>query len=635
MPTIASFSATPITVPAGGGTVQLIWSASDASQLTIDPGVGDVSGSTSRAVTVTAGTTFTLTASNAAGTVSASTVVAVAAASAPTITSFMATPATLPLGGGTVTLSWVSAGATTLTIDNGVGDVSGATSKSVAVAANTTFTLTAANPAGSVTSTASVNVASGSELFFDAVNGVDTNPCTAAAPCRSLGTSLARAPAGTTFTLADGVYSQTNEGHGSITIPDGTIVRAAHPGAATLASLLINVPGSATFDGVVIGPEGRAATYCGVIGATPASGSTTLTLIGVFSNCVNWLALGGNVKATMTPGALPGGVYTTGITGAGSPINTHQWVSLGSGAELLITGGVVEGSNTGSAGGNSGVFYLPVKGTLTLDGVTVRHWPFPAFFATASSLTLRNGTVIDHVGDPASATGCAILTGNRASSLTLDQATVSNVPGNGICVDANTLSNTREPIQLTNSTVTHVGGAAIRSRTGGAVGPALVADGLSLVANGWGIYWDSGGTTTMDLRNTTITGSTVSAAGAGIYFDMLQSGASFKLRASTMSGNAGDGVSLTNSATGVVDLGTSTDPGGNTISGNAATGIHIGTFGGAPVINAVGNTWGASLQGTDAGGHYSVPAAFTPVPKSGPTSGPNFTIDNATTTLNL
>ena len=281
------------------------------------------------------------------------------------------------------------------------------------------------------------------------------------------------------------------------------------------------------------------------------------------------------------------------------------------------------------------MFYLPVHGTLTLDGVTVRNWPFPAFFATASALTLRNGTVIDNVGDPASATGCVILTGNRDSSLTMDQATLSNAPGNGICVDANTFNPTMEPIRLTNSTITHVAGAAIRSHTGGAVGPAIVADGLALVANGWGIYWDGGAGTTIDLHNTTITGSTVSAAGAGIYFDMLLSPASFKLRASTVSGNAGDGVSLTNSAGGVVDLGTSANPGANTIAGNGATGIHLGTFGGAPVVNAIGNTWGASVQGADAGGHYSVPAAFAPVPKTGPTSGPNFTIDNAVSTLNL
>ena len=50
-PTIASFSATPQVLPAGGGQVVLSWSTAHASQITIDNGVGDVSGVTSASAT--------------------------------------------------------------------------------------------------------------------------------------------------------------------------------------------------------------------------------------------------------------------------------------------------------------------------------------------------------------------------------------------------------------------------------------------------------------------------------------------------------------------------------------------------------------------------------------------------------
>ena len=133
VPTVATFSATPSALAAGGGAVQLSWTTSGATTLSINNGIGDVSGATSTSVSVTASTTFTLTATNAVGTVTATTSVAVAAPTAPTITSFMATPATLPQGGGTVTLSWNTADSTTLSIDNGVGDVTGLTSKPVSV----------------------------------------------------------------------------------------------------------------------------------------------------------------------------------------------------------------------------------------------------------------------------------------------------------------------------------------------------------------------------------------------------------------------------------------------------------------------------------------------------------------------
>jgi hypothetical protein len=76
----------------------------------------------------------------------------------PVISSFTATPSSLPSGGGSVLLAWNVAGATSLSIDQSVGEVSGLTSKSVAVTVATTFTLTATNTNGSSTKTFVVTV---------------------------------------------------------------------------------------------------------------------------------------------------------------------------------------------------------------------------------------------------------------------------------------------------------------------------------------------------------------------------------------------------------------------------------------------------------------------------------------------
>jgi hypothetical protein len=68
-PTIASFTATPSSLPAGGGSVTLAWTVSGATSLSINQSVGTVTpvttGSTSAQVTAT--TTFTLTATNSGG----------------------------------------------------------------------------------------------------------------------------------------------------------------------------------------------------------------------------------------------------------------------------------------------------------------------------------------------------------------------------------------------------------------------------------------------------------------------------------------------------------------------------------------------------------------------------------------
>ncbi len=75
-PSIARFSATPATLPAGGGTVTLSWQVGQADSVDIDRDIGRVTGQ-SRDVTVTATTIFTLTATNAAGASTSSTAVVV------------------------------------------------------------------------------------------------------------------------------------------------------------------------------------------------------------------------------------------------------------------------------------------------------------------------------------------------------------------------------------------------------------------------------------------------------------------------------------------------------------------------------------------------------------------------------
>ena len=75
----------------------------------------------------------------------------------PIINAFSATPSSLTAA-GQVTLIWDVSNATSLSVDSGVGAVTG-TSKVVSVASSTAFTLTATNANGSSTSTVTVTVA--------------------------------------------------------------------------------------------------------------------------------------------------------------------------------------------------------------------------------------------------------------------------------------------------------------------------------------------------------------------------------------------------------------------------------------------------------------------------------------------
>jgi Bacterial Ig-like domain (group 2)/IPT/TIG domain len=168
---INSFTATPNSLAFGGGKVKLEWAVGNAQSLKIEPGVGTVTG-TSADVTVTNTTKFTLTATDAAGGViskDVDVIVAPAPAGAPKINSFVATPNALTAA-GMVKLEWNVTGADTISIDQGVGTVTG-TSTTVNVAASKTFKLTATNAVTSVNATVTVTVGTAAKVVTGQING--------------------------------------------------------------------------------------------------------------------------------------------------------------------------------------------------------------------------------------------------------------------------------------------------------------------------------------------------------------------------------------------------------------------------------------------------------------------------------
>lgn len=156
-----SFTATPATIGAGQSAT-LSWNSANATSLSIDQGIGPVTApSGSMTVSPAATTTYTITATN--GTASAT---AQATVNTPLSVVLTASPANITPGQQSK-LTWNSRGATTLTIDNGVGAVTGAQgSVTVSPAQTTTYTITALDLAGHpATDSATVTVsASGAGL---------------------------------------------------------------------------------------------------------------------------------------------------------------------------------------------------------------------------------------------------------------------------------------------------------------------------------------------------------------------------------------------------------------------------------------------------------------------------------------
>ncbi|WP_299433125.1 hypothetical protein [uncultured Meiothermus sp.] len=176
-PVIGSFTATPASLPIGGGNTTLTWEASSASSLTINQGVGAVTPTDkgSKSVAVAETKTFTLTASNNLGSVSKDVSVTVALPLSISITpTSRAFVAGSPGGsfdanvtGSTATVNW------SLT---GPGSLSSATGPSViytpppTLTVLTNATLTAELSGTGLSATANISIAptvlSGGVLFY-------------------------------------------------------------------------------------------------------------------------------------------------------------------------------------------------------------------------------------------------------------------------------------------------------------------------------------------------------------------------------------------------------------------------------------------------------------------------------------
>lgn len=157
-PVVVSFTAQPTSIVSGASTT-LTWSTTNATDVTIDNGVGMQSPNGSAMVSPTQTTTYVLTANGPSGMTTSQVTVTVAAPGAPVIQSFTAAPQQISPGSA-ATLSWDVTGATDVTIDNGIGTQATMGTTMVTPATTTTYTLTANGAGGTTSAQVTVTVAS-------------------------------------------------------------------------------------------------------------------------------------------------------------------------------------------------------------------------------------------------------------------------------------------------------------------------------------------------------------------------------------------------------------------------------------------------------------------------------------------
>lgn len=237
---VCTLVATPATLPVGGGTVTLAWTTQNAASATIDQGVGSVSPVSGGQTTTTtnASKTYTMTATGPGGTVTCSDAVVVPPPTPDLACTLDATPTTLPIGGGTVTLNWTTQNAATASIDQGVGTVSPTAGGSVQAQTSTskTYTLTAIGSGGqTVTCSRAVTVP----------------PPTPQLACVLTASPHQVAPGGSstlTWTTQNATSFSINQGIGPVTpVPGGSVSTGA-------------INSNTTFTGTATGANGQTIT---------------------------------------------------------------------------------------------------------------------------------------------------------------------------------------------------------------------------------------------------------------------------------------------------------------------------------------------------------------------------------------
>jgi hypothetical protein len=153
IPTLAYFNASPETISAGQKAV-LKWEITGSTTVRISPEIGRVSPAGSIEVMPYSTTTYTLTVGEPAQEITGTVTITVVPGP-PVVDYFIADPLEISFGSSGA-LTWNIIGATSVSIDNNIGDVASSGTVSVAPATTTVYTLTATNTEGAVTATAVV-----------------------------------------------------------------------------------------------------------------------------------------------------------------------------------------------------------------------------------------------------------------------------------------------------------------------------------------------------------------------------------------------------------------------------------------------------------------------------------------------
>jgi uncharacterized cupredoxin-like copper-binding protein len=346
---------------------------------------------------------FKLTVTNTDGlSASATTSVNVGSPTAAQVVRFDANPTSI-LAGQTSTLTWVVQGATSVTIQPGLGSVSLTGSSTVSPAQTTTYTLTAVGPAGTVNATTTVTVG-GAAVGTPQIVRFEASPLTIQPGQQS---TLSWSTNGATTVSISGVGAVTPNGSTTVSPAQTTtytLSASSADGKTVTAPVTVTVA-TGTIPQIVVfvaTPQnidpGSSTKLCWQV-----TGATSISITpDVGSN------LNANDCATVSPTATT--TYTLTATNATGTIQANATVNVGTVKITSFTASVVSTTAAGDPsvlawttqnatqvvliGGELGPQTLPVNGTFTVHPITNSTYTLTAYGPGGQTVSVTIGVFV-------------------------------------------------------------------------------------------------------------------------------------------------------------------------------------------------------------------------------------------------